>query len=110
MYRFLICQTVDDKDVWFLSFNSKMFPTFSKNVRQAALLGYWSGKQNKWITSGTAIKLRDEYQSVKHAMSDSELTAIMIGLDVSELKNSNHTPYDGADRFNSMYYSGVVEL
>lgn len=110
MYRFLICQTVDDKDVWFLSFNSKMFPAFSKNVRQAALLGYWSRNQNKWITSGTAIKLRDEYQSVKHAMSDSELTAIMLGLDIKELKNSSHIPYEGIDLFGSIYYSDVVKL
>lgn len=110
MYKFLICQTVDDKDVWFLSFNSKMFPKFSQTVKEAALLGYWSRKQDKWITSGTAIKLRNEYQNVKHAMSDSELTAIMLGLDIKELKNIGYIPFEGIDMFSTIYSSGVVEL
>lgn len=110
MYKFLICQTVVGKDVWYLSFNSKMFPTFSQTVKEAALLGYWSRKQDKWITSGTAIKLRNEYQNVKHAMSDSELTAIMLGLDIKELKNVGYIPFEGIDCFTSIYYSDVVKL
>lgn len=111
MYKFLICQTVDDnQEKWYLSFNSKMYPDFSSSVKEAALLGYWSQKQNKWITSGRAIQLRSNYANVKRAMDEGELTLVMLSHTIDELKSAPYQPYKGKDMFNSLYYSGVVEL
>lgn len=110
MYKFLICQTDEEKDVWFFSFNSRMNPKFSPTVKVAARLGYWSRPQNKWITSSIAVQLRSDYKDVKRAMLDSELTLIMLGLNVAEMKNTNYAPYVGRDNFDPIYFNDVVEL
>lgn len=82
MYKFLVCRPepqVDSND-WCFSFSGKMYPEFDASVKEAILLGYYSSNQKKWIISGTAIHLRENYQNVKKAMPDSELALIMLGI------------------------------
>lgn len=81
MYKFLVCRPEADGNDWCFSFNDKMYPDWNASVKEAILVGYFSRKQDKVITSGTAIHVRENYQNVKKAMTDAELSLIILGID-----------------------------
>lgn len=86
MYKFLIqMRNDDDEPTWFYSYNSKMYPVFSKNVKEAILVGYRSRKQDRWITSGTSIHLVEDYKPVKKAFPDSEMCLIILSNNLDQI-------------------------
>ena len=94
MYKFL----VRGPDHWYFTAFGKMDPPFSNVIKDAILLGYWSKQQRKWITSGTAIQLRENYETVKRALPDSELTMIMLSVSVDELNEFKYNYGDMSNR------------
>lgn len=93
MYKFLLCRPQPDANEtdWCYSFNSKMKPVFNDSVKEAILVGYYSRKQDKWITSGTAIHLVENYKKVYKAFPDTEMCLILLGNKLMENKSDN--PY-----------------
>ena len=92
MYKFLVNMPQPDVNSsdWFYSYNSRMYPNFSANVKEAILVGYHSQKQDKWITSGTSIHLVEDYKKVRKAFPDSEMCLIVLSFD---LKERSESPY-----------------
>lgn len=102
MYKFLASHMDQNEEKWLYCLNNKMYPTWSPSTKESILVGYYSKDQRKWITSGTAIQVRSNYQNVRKAMPDTELTLIMLSLNVAELSNNKFSPFES--KFESIYF------
>lgn len=85
MYKFLVCQQGKEEQHWFLLICKNMNRSWRADVKEAVLIGYFSEKQNNWITHKIPLHVRSNYQKVRQAFSASELTFIMLRYDLTEV-------------------------
>ena len=68
-----------------------MYPKFNDTVKEAVLVGYFSKKQEKWITNLAAMHQIEDYRKVRKVFPDEALSFIYLANNLQE--NSSENPY-----------------